>query len=249
MNIPGAGVLEQTLPALPLDILPDLPVISNVKAAYADPSTRLVTLLGVYSVGAIGIANTKLLKSAKAKKLVSTLGKASGVAAIALYLADQMNGDDGIDVDPVAGLGFLGRSRSGPVRMNLPAFAARAAAQQAASRGARPSRYRVERRRRGDGIPGGASDPVVVIKRIRRVIRQGGYGDASPCRSPPHSHRGPQEPPRASPSSASAPAALPAPSDDDPAPPRAVVPDREPRCAVHVAGSAGHPVIHARKSG
>ena len=179
MNIPGAGVLEQTLPALPLDILPDLPVISNVKAAYADPSTRLVTLLGVYSVGAIGIANTKLLKSAKAKKLVSTLGKASGVAAIALYLADQMNGDDGIDVDPVAGLGFLGRSRSGPVRMNLPAFAARAAAQQAASRGARPSRYRVERRRRGDGIPGGASDPVVVIKRIRRVIRQGGYGDAA----------------------------------------------------------------------
>ena len=180
MNLPGAGMLEQNLPALPLESLPDLPVLAQVKAAYADPATRFTTLLGVYSIGALAISNTTLLKNPKAKKLVNKLGKASGIAAIALYLADRVTDTDaGLDVDPVAGLGFMGRARTGPTRFVAPAFTSRAVAQHTAARNAGGSRYRVERRRRGDGIPGGASDPVVVIKRIRRVIRQGGYGDAA----------------------------------------------------------------------
>ena len=177
MKLPGAGVLEQSLPALPIERLPDLPIVSQVKSAYAEPSTRLPALLGVYSVGALGISNTKLIKSKKARKLVNTLGRVSGVAAIALYLAEQMNGDEAVEVDPVSGLGFLGRTRTGPTRISQPAFAARAIAAQQSGRSA--PRYRLARGRRGAGVPAGASDPVVVIKRIRRVIREGGYGDAA----------------------------------------------------------------------
>tara|TARA_Y100000034_G_C6766275_1_gene341591 strand:- start:140 stop:676 length:537 start_codon:yes stop_codon:yes gene_type:complete len=161
-------------PELPLERLPDLPVLTQVKALYADPATKTAAWLGVVG-GVAALAGPRLLKG-KQGAMAKRLGTAAATLGAVLYAwsfvqAGKEEVEEAEDATAeggeAAGFGAYGRRGGGRGR----------------SRGRSRRRQQQQQQQQQDSgssyqqdSSGGGGDEASVLRRVSRILKNAGYG-------------------------------------------------------------------------
>jgi hypothetical protein len=162
-------------PELPLERLPDLPVLTQVKALYADPATKTAAWLGVVG-GVTAFAGPRLL-TGKQGKTARQLGTAAVTLGAVLYAwSFVMKGKEEVEEaedaaaegGEAAGFGAYGRRGGGRGRGR--GRSRRRQQQQQQQQQDSGSSYQQ------DSSGGGGGDEASVLRRVSRILKNAGYG-------------------------------------------------------------------------